>query len=227
MENNIDIPRSEPIEIPKRKTENIQEYMKNYKQLNKEKLNEKAREKHICELFGGKYTTSEYLKFKIYSNIIMHKNTRKQLYDLERKNNALQHEVDFLKDEINKLKRINGYLRETMNHKKNEEYKERKKEIINKIKDDNSFIFSTRIKKEDEYWDKFMDDEEIIIECIKQYDDSVMNIMSERLKDNENIAILAIENISFDILNNFSLRLRNNFEFIKKALVIEHKIKFE
>eukprot|EP01080_Neovahlkampfia_damariscottae_P007873 gene7873-12342_t len=65
MENNTDIPRSEPIEIPKRKTENIQEYMKNYKQLNKEKLNEKAREKHVCELCGGKYTTSgKYLHLK-------------------------------------------------------------------------------------------------------------------------------------------------------------------
>eukprot|EP01080_Neovahlkampfia_damariscottae_P003343 gene3343-5890_t len=81
MENNIeDIPKSEPIEIPKKKTENIQEYMKNYKQVNKEKLNEKAREKHVCEICGGKYTTSgkylhlrtkKILKIKIYSNIIM------------------------------------------------------------------------------------------------------------------------------------------------------------
>eukprot|EP01080_Neovahlkampfia_damariscottae_P012646 gene12646-6549_t len=65
MENNIDIPRSEPIEIPKRKTENIQEYMKNYKQINKDKLREKAREKHTCELCGGRYTKSgKYLHLK-------------------------------------------------------------------------------------------------------------------------------------------------------------------
>ena len=75
MENNIEqniLPRSEPIGIPKRKTENIQEYMKNYKQLNKDKLREKAREKHICELCGGKYTTSGkylHLKTKKHRNV--------------------------------------------------------------------------------------------------------------------------------------------------------------
>lgn len=62
MENQDDnkpIVKTEPIDIPKKKkTQDIKEYMKKYKEDNRERLNEKMKEKHICTLCNGKYTTS-------------------------------------------------------------------------------------------------------------------------------------------------------------------------
>ena len=49
--------KTEPINIPKKKTHDIKDYMKHYKEINKEKLKEKMKEKHICDC-KGKYTTS-------------------------------------------------------------------------------------------------------------------------------------------------------------------------
>jgi len=62
--------KSEPIDIPKKKkTQDIKEYMKQYKEDNKVKLNEKMKEKHICITCGGKYTTSgKYLHTKTFKH---------------------------------------------------------------------------------------------------------------------------------------------------------------
>jgi hypothetical protein len=62
--------QSKPIDISKKKTQNMREYMRKYKEDNKEKFNEKMREKHDCDC-GGRYTTSgKYL----HNQTAKHKN---------------------------------------------------------------------------------------------------------------------------------------------------------
>eukprot|EP01080_Neovahlkampfia_damariscottae_P013075 gene13075-8353_t len=95
-----------------------------------------------------------------------------------------------------------------------ENYEERKKQILERIKGDQDFSLEYIEGCKD--WEKIRDDEDIIMASLET-DSYNLKFASERLKDNENVVLEALNDTTgIHALDYASKRLKNDFNFIKK-----------